>query len=552
MLNGELVMRYPKRAAWYGELLRGALGFFVLLVVPVCAQEIPQREKADERGKSEAWLSYAHDVQHTGISGAASQPLQRIRWTMPVDLDPQLTSGELLTHYGSPLITEENTVIVPVKTGAFDGFRVEARNGKNGSVKWILDSDYSVPFAGFTPPFGPVVTKGRLVLPGTGGTVLVRDRVDEPHGKLTRLAFYGIEHFNADPTTFTIDVRINTPITADSEGNLFFGFNIVGVPLSGLESGIARIGRNGKGSWISAATASSDPKITKVNTSCAPALSKDQRHLFVAVSSDFAPGGYLLELDARTLKTVNQVALKDPQSGLDPFISDSSSATPTVGPDGDVYFGVLEAPFPGHHDRGWLLHFSADLKQTKLPGGFGWDDTASVVDASLVKSYHGTSKYLLLTKYNDYADLGGTGVNKIAILDPNISMPDFIYGIPVMNEVLTITGPTPDPRFPSLPGAVREWCINTAAVDPFTKSALVNSEDGKLYRWDLTKNRFSEVITITGGILEAYTPTVIGTDGTVYAINRGVLFAVGGSCEEDSSMDGHTCEQSENDSSRRP
>jgi len=545
-------MGYPKRVARYGELLRGAVGFFVLFVVPVCAQEIPQGKNADERGKSEAWLSYAHDVQHTGISGAASQPLQKIHWTMPVDLNPQLPFGELLTHYGSPLITEENTVIVPVKTGAFDGFRVEARDGKDGSVKWILDSDYSVPFAGFTPPFGSVVTKGRVVLPGTGGTVLVRDRVDELHGKVTRLAFYGIEHFNADPATFAIDVRINTPITADGEGNLFFGFNIVGVPLPGLESGIARISRNGKGSWISATTASGDPNITKVNTSCAPALSKDQHHLYVAVSSDFAPGGYLLELDARTLKTVNQVALKDPQSGLDPFISDSSSATPTVGPDGDVYFGVLEDPFPGHHDRGWLLHFSADLKQAKLPGGFGWDDTASVVDASLVKSYHGTSKYLLLTKYNDYADLGGTGVNKIAILDPNTSIPDFIYGNPVMNEVLTIAGRTPDPRFPFLPGAVREWCINTAAVDPFTKSVLVNSEDGKLYRWDLTKNRFSEVITITGGILEAYTPTVIGTDGTVYAINRGVLFAVGGSCEEDSEGDSHSCEQSEKDSSRRP
>ena len=44
---------------------------------------------------------------------------------------------------------------------------------------------------------------------------------------------------------------------------------------------------------------------------------------------------------------------------------------------------------------------------------------------------------------------------------------------------------------------------------------------------DLTTNSFSEVITLTGGIGEAYTPTVIGTDGTVYAINRAVLFAIG-------------------------
>jgi hypothetical protein len=56
---------------------------------------------------------------------------------------------------------------------------------------------------------------------------------------------------------------------------------------------------------------------------------------------------------------------------------------------------------------------------------------------------------------------------------------------------------------------------------------LANSEDGNLYRWDLTTNTFSEVIPLTGGIGEAYTPTVIGSDGTAYAINDAVLFAIG-------------------------
>jgi hypothetical protein len=74
---------------------------------------------------------------------------------------------------------------------------------------------------------------------------------------------------------------------------------------------------------------------------------------------------------------------------------------------------------------------------------------------------------------------------------------------------------------------VREWCINTAAVDPITKSVMVNSEDGSLYRWDLTTNTLSEKIKLSGGIGEAYTPTVIGADGTVYAINDAVLSAVG-------------------------
>ena len=56
---------------------------------------------------------------------------------------------------------------------------------------------------------------------------------------------------------------------------------------------------------------------------------------------------------------------------------------------------------------------------------------------------------------------------------------------------------------------------------------MANSEDGKLYRWDLTSNTLSERITLSGGIGEAYTPTLIGGDGTVYAINDAVLNAIG-------------------------
>src|SRR5208282_1102063 len=141
----------------------------------------------------------------------------------------------------------------------------------------------------------------------------------------------------------------------------------------------------------------------------------------------------------------------------------------------------------------------------------------------------GKSTYLLMTKYNNYAGVNtGDGHNRIAILDPNGTEKDpVIPSTTVMREVITKLGVTPDPEFPNFPGAVREWCINTAAVDPFTKSVLANSEDGKLYRWDLTSNSFTEVIELSSGIGEAYTPTVIGSDGTAYAINDAILDAIG-------------------------
>jgi hypothetical protein len=134
-----------------------------------------------------------------------------------------------------------------------------------------------------------------------------------------------------------------------------------------------------------------------------------------------------------------------------------------------------------------------------------------------------------MTKYNNYAGVGsGDGHNRIAVLDPNATEHDPVLPTTlVMQEVITILGVTPDPQFPGFPGAVREWCINTAAVDPITKSILANSEDGKLYRWDLTSNTLSQVITLSTGIGEAYTPTVIGADGTAYAINDAILDAIG-------------------------
>jgi hypothetical protein len=49
---------------------------------------------------------------------------------------------------------------------------------------------------------------------------------------------------------------------------------------------------------------------------------------------------------------------------------------------------------------------------------------------------------------------------------------------------------------------------------PSTKSVMVNSEDGKLYRWSLNTNTLAETITLSPGVGEAYTPRIIGPDGT--------------------------------------
>ena len=474
---------------------------------------------ANAGAQTGAWLTHARDEHHSALSAIQSQPLDAIHWSTPVDLNPP--GGEILIHYGSPLVTAANTVIVPVKTGA-DSFRVDAHNGANGDLLWTLNTNWRAPEANFVPGLGPAISRNRLFVPDAGGTVLVRQNPDLATGTITHAVFYGAENFQKDPKAYEQNVQIDTPLTTDAAGNLYFGFIVLGSTPLNLEGGIARITPQGVGTWVSAATVSGDSSITQPAISCAPALSPDGSLLYVAVDNDSY--GYLLALNSTTLAPVGRALLIDPSSGLNAQLYSGSSATPTVGPDGDVYFGVLENPFPDHNDRGWMLHFNSDLSQTKIPGSFGWDDTASLVPASLVASYTGTSKYLLMTKYNNYIDIGtGNGENRIAILDPNATQKDPILpSVLVMKEVITILGVTHDPS-----GGVKEWCINSAAVDPITKSVLANSEDGKLYRWDLTSNTLTQRITLSAGIGEAYTPTVIGSDGTVYAINEAVLDAIG-------------------------
>jgi len=476
---------------------------------------------------AQMWQGYANDPQHTAQSRVPSQPLTRIVWQTPVDLQPQFDGEDLHIHYGSPLITPQNTVIVPVKTGATQGFELQARSGVDGSLLWTQTTDYILPPSFWTPSYGPTLTpQGRVYWPAAGGTLNYRGNVDVAGAVIpNQVNFYASKKLK-----FTTSVQISTPLTSDANGTVFFGYEVNGVAKKKLGAGgLARVDANGRGSFTTLEAGTKHNKVPlEIVQNCTPALSRDGLTIYIAARPVFAVGrGYLVALDSSTLRVKAMVALLDPRNGLPATLSDQATASPTVAPDGKVFFGVLENPFTS--DRGWLLQFDAGLAQsTGVPASFGWDDTASIVPAMLVPSYQGNSSYLLMTKYNNYVSAGGDGLNRLAILDPNSSQIDARTGVMVMKEVITVLGPTPDDEFgDTFPGSVREWCINSAAVDLFSHSVLANSEDGRLYRWDLATNTLSEAVTLTPGVGEAYTPTVIGPDGKVYAINNATLFAVG-------------------------
>src|SRR5436190_5563221 len=284
------------------------------------------------------WSGYARDAQHTALSAYASQPLDSIAWQTPVDLNPQYSGGEyLLVHYGSPLVTPSNTVIMPVKTGANEGFEVEGINGATGEQKWVQTTDYILPPHSWVPSYSPTLTPGnRLYFAGAGGTIYFIDSPDAAGATTSgQLAFYGMDKYSAAPTTFNNSVFVNTPITSDGAGNIYFGFEVTGANSANLQSGIARIDASGIGTWIAASAAAGDVNIKKVAMNAAPALSNDGKTLYVAVSQGDFGYGYLVALDSATLGRIGneglQVRLKDP-NGNDGLLSDNGSASPTVGP----------------------------------------------------------------------------------------------------------------------------------------------------------------------------------------------------------------------------
>lgn len=467
---------------------------------------------------AQSWPTHAGDPQHTNVSSVRAQAMRQILWSTPVDLAPQYSGSSLLMHYASPLATAKNTIIVTVKTGPRDGFKIEGRRAGNGNLVWTLFTDYSLPPHNWTPIASPTIAPDNsLYTPGAGGTVLRRADADAETSAVTRIAFFGNTLYENNKATFDENVKICTPLTHDSQGNIYFGFRVFGSNPANLVGGVAKITPSGQGSWVPVSVLAADDTIDRPAMSCAPALSNDESILYIGVRGAQTNNGYLVAAKTENLERLNSVKLMVPEESTTAYVLEDSTSMPTVGPDGDVYYGAWYF----NNYRGFMLHFDASLNIVKTPSAFGWDNTPSIVPASMVPNYTGPSTYLLFQKYNNYLEASGGGMNEMAVLDPNQSELDPVSNKFLMKPVIKMLAPTPDPR-----GGFIEWCVNTGAVDPGTNSAIVNSEDGKCYRWDFTTNTLTEDVRLTAGLGEAYTSTIIGPDGLTYAMSNATLFAM--------------------------
>ena len=481
--------------------------------------------------------SFAGDAQHSAIYPAPAQAISSIHWVTNTDL---YSAGDS-AHYGAPLVTVANTLILPLRTNA-TRFMLNAFAAATGQRKYSLATDYVPPPYNWLPVYQPVLATNnpgtRLYYPGAGGTVYYVDNPDSdtPGTPVQLCPYTSLAAYRANSSVLNNNVYVNTGLAADTKGAVFFGIRVLtngtATVTTNTQGGFARIDADGSSRFVTAITAIAGTGSTAATTphNAAPAISRDGATVYVAVKS-LAPHttNYLLALDSATLATKHLIPLISPVQGTPLVISSDSTASPTVGPDGDVYYGMVDGDA-----RGYLLHFNADLTVRKTPSGFGWDNTAAIVPTNMVPGYKGPSSYLLLCKYNNYAARAdGDGVNRIALLDPNATELD---GHPTesklveMRIVRSVIGCTPDTEYLSstYPQAVREWCVNTVAVNPATMSIFAASEDGRLYRWNLAANALTECVRLGAAFGEPYVPNAIGPDGVVYTLNGGRLMAVGG------------------------
>ena len=220
-------------------------------------------------------------------------------------------------------------------------------------------------------------------------------------------------------------------------------------------------------------------------------------------------------------------ATNTPGSGR---VSDSSSATPVVAPDGTIFYGALTRY---NYSQGHLMHFSAD--GTYLGAyRFGWDVTPAI--------YVHDGTYSIVTKDNNYNIGSYCGDAVLCGIERTVTNPEYPEGY-------FVTQLSPDMKVewkfqntetqscsrlsngtvrcvPSSEWAGFEWCVNAFVVDA-NGVVYANSEDGFLYaiaQGGRLRSRIFQQLALGA----AYTPASMDNAGRVYSQNAGHLFVAAG------------------------
>jgi hypothetical protein len=504
------------------------------------------------------WPQWGNNSQHTGLVSVAGQ--NAAEKLADIIYDPfvakeqaESPGGDLVVHYQAPIV-DGNDAYMVTKTGTYNSCSPagawesgsacgpntwntmiwnEARFSWIGNqlvMIWAFQSDWKPEpngraLDGWEPVFHPAEANGFIYVPGAGGTIW---KVEKVNGT----AVSQINPFSGITIT-AANTFVAGPLTADSNGNIFYNVVELASPTSGdpwavndiLGAWLVKVGSNDSSSI--ATYASLVPNAPAANsTTCplgfsanqnglcgsqrpginiAPAVGPDGTIYVASVAHFNEAQAYVVAVNSNlTQKWASSLqsfpvcgAVPCIASGVTLYIADLASSSPTVTPDGSVLFGVLsnDGTF-----RGYLLKLDS-LGNLAATYNFGWDSTPAV--------YPHNGTYSVIIKDNHYQT---SGPYYISQLDPNLQIE---WQFQNTN--------------PKLPDGF-EWCINMPAVD-VNGTVYANSEDGNVYVIPQGHAGIFSVplssIFLNSAIGAAYTPLSIGPDGKLYTQNDGHLFVVG-------------------------
>jgi hypothetical protein len=559
---------------------------------------------------AQSWPQWGQNPQHSGAVPVVGQSPERILASMVYDpFVPQKQGenfGELLTHYQVPL-TDGQDVFMEFISGSYTScnppgsytpfpcgndnwfnqqWNEKRLHWKGGQLveDWAFASDWKpAPDAGgelggWEPVFHAALTDAGIWVPGAGGTVFLLARGS---GKeITRLnPFGGV----IDPDTF-----VSGPITADSQGNIYYNvlkLNITNDPTTNDPwaygpnfdgNGAADI----PGAWL--VKISTDGSINKVSY-------KDLSFTPAAPTTCFSTFETSLPWPPSPTAIPRTVPCLSQRPGL--------NITPAVATDGTIYsVSVAHNPYASRY--AYIVAFNPDLtlKWTASmrnrihdgcgvllpigqPGGCRAGQPANGVDpatndapagrvidqssSSPVVTPDGGVIYGSYTRYNFARghmfrfDASGNfkaaydfgwdstpavyehdGTYSIVIKDnhydagsycddPTICpiAPPGPYFITQVNPSMQVEWQFQNTSTDSTHNNGFEWCINAPAVDALG-NVYVNSEDGNLY---VVRQGGVSVgrIFLNRAIGAAYTPLSLDSLGRILTENAGHLFAVG-------------------------
>lgn len=211
-------------------------------------------------------------------------------------------------------------------------------------------------------------------------------------------------------------------------------------------------------------------------------------------------------------------ATNEPPAGI---VSDTSTASPVVAPDGTVLYGAYSRY---NHSRGHLFQFSAggdflatsDFGWDVTPGIYSHDGTYSIV---IKDNHYGNGSYCTDPEFCPRVEAGPFAITQLSSkLVPEWSFANQNQESCKRGADGTVTCVADHPQS-------FEWCINAPAID---RNGVVyaNGEDGVLYAI-AQGGALSESIFLGEALGAAYTPLSLDAEGRIYAENVGQLFVIG-------------------------